>query len=291
MKNTTISSRALLLMPLALTVASSHGTSLFYDGFSDSNYTAGSIGGQSYVGSGYASGGAWNTTSNFVAGGLTHPSLITTPGLHLSRTAGEVVGVLDTTPGGTFGSAGLVGSNGNIGGTDVTGTVYFSVLARKDAAAAGFAGFQVYDSALGNAGEGFGVGEVGPGGYKWLQSGGNNFIGDPATPIAEGVTQLFVFKIDFDETATTSAQVWINPDPTLAEGVQPAGISSLIPAARPEQGFNTFRMRGNSVFSFDEVRMGTTWEDVTPTVIPEPSGSLLSLLALTGLALRRSRRS
>ena len=273
-----------------LGVTPATGVSLFYEGFSADNYTAGSVLDQPQIGPGYVAGGAWNSTSEFVAGGLNHPTLVTTPGLSFSRTTGENSTLLDTSPTGPFGSNGLVGSNGQIGGTGITASVYFSVLAQKQGAAAGFAGFQVYDSTAGNAGEGLGVGEVSAGGFKWLQGGGNNFIGDPATPFSND-TLLFVFKIDFDETATTTGQVWINPDPTLTEGAQAAGISSLVAAAKPEDGFDSFRLRGNQPYSFDEIRMGTTWESVTPTVIPETSSTLLSLLALSGLSLKRSRRS
>lgn len=268
----------------------SHAALLFYEGFSDSDYTAGVINGQAFVGPGYASGGAWNTASDFVAGGLEYPGLVATTGLALSRDDGEVVASLDTTVGGTFGTAGVVGTDGFIGGAGVTGSLYFSVLARRDATdAAGFAGFQVYEGGS----EGFGVGEVGnPTNHSWLRNGSNGVIGDGTPLLPGGNTNLFVFRLDFDADGT-DAQVWINPDLSLNEASQAAGSTTgLIPntVTTPSGGFNTLSMRGNRTYTFDEIRIGTTWESVTP-VIPEPSSSLLSLVALSGLALRRSRRS
>lgn len=275
----------LISLPFLL-ASQAQASLLFYDGFSAGNYSAGTVDTQPYGGTGYASGGTWNSNSEFVSGGLTHPSLVTTPGFHFSRSSGEAFGFLDLSPTGTFGTAGLIGSNGKIGGTDVAETLYFSVLARKDTADAGFAGFQIYDDALGGPGEGLGVGEVGPDGYKWLQGGSNGLIGDPPTPLAEGEVQLFVFKMNFGDA---TGEVWINPDPSLSEGDQAAGTSSTVAAAQPEAGFDSFRLRGSQDYSYDEIRMGTTWDSVTP--VPEPSGTLLSLLALAGFSLRRSRKS
>lgn len=272
---------------LALSAPSSQATLLFYDGFAAGDYSEGELSGQPYApGAGYAAGGAWTTASDFISGGLTVPGLATTPGYHVTRDDGSASGFFDLSPGGPFGSAGLVGSNGLIGGDGVTDSLYFSVLARKEAGDASFSGIQIWDSTGG--GEGFGVGEVGDGGYKWLQGGSNDFIGDPPTPIVLGETHLFVFRLDYDAANPTMATVWLDPDTSLPEGAQPAGISSMIANAGPADGFDSFQMRGARVWSFDEVRVGTTWEDVTP--VPEPGATALVVLGLSGLAFSRNRR-
>lgn len=278
------------LLPLALGSllvgsVSSPAALLFYEGFAAGDYTAGEINGQAQSLPGYA-GGTWNSTSDFVDGGLTYPGLPSTPGFSLFRDNGEVQAALDVSPGGVFGTAGLVGSNAKIGGTGVDSPIYFSVLARKEESANGFAGFQVYNDGQ----EGFGVGQVTGGNadsLKWLQQGGNAPIGEDPIPWTAGQTELFVFKMDFDPTDPTSATVWVNPDITLAEGAQDSAISSFIPNAVPDEGFNTLRMRGNQTWSFDEIRIGTTWESVTP--IPEPGSTLLSFAAVLGFALKRNR--
>ena len=289
---TQINQRALAtLFPLAIATASSQATILFYEGFSDSDYAVGSIDGQNYVGSGYATGGSWNTTSEFTAGGLSSSSLVTTPGLALNRTSGDATATLDTSPSGPFATAGLVGTDNMIGGTGITGSLYFSVLARRDATdGSSFAGFQVFEGGS----EGFGIGEVGnPTNHTWLRAGANGVIGSGTPLLPAGTTNLYVFRLDFDALGTTDAQVWINPDATLGEGAQDAGtFSEVINASTtPGGGFDNIKMRGSREYTFDEIRIGTTWESVTPTVIPEPSATLLSLVALSGFAFRRSRRS
>jgi MYXO-CTERM domain-containing protein len=58
-------------------------------------------------------------------------------------------------------------------------------------------------------------------------------------------------------------------------------------------GIKSFFVRNNSVepdeLLIDELRIGTTWEDVTPAV-PEPASAILALLSL-GLAAMLRRRS
>lgn len=278
----------LVLATAAIGAASAPAALLFYDGFAADDYTPGSINGQPTAGIGYQAGGTFGTSSQFLSGGLTSGALATTDGVRLSRTNGEVVANFDTSPGGTFGSAGLVGTNGKIGGTGVTGTIYFSVLGnRTDTQVASFAGFNVYDEGT----EGIGVGEVAGNNYSWLQSGGNGAIGDPGTALVTGETNLFVFSLDYVDGSPMTATIWLAPDPALSEGAQAAGISSVVTNASPGNGFDSFRLRGSRVWEWDELRVGTTWEDVTPVVIPEPSSSLFTLLALSGLALRRARRS
>ena len=290
MKNSITSKALTTLIPMALFPATSQASILFYEGFSDASYTAGSIDGQSFVGEGYAEGGSWNTSNVFLDGGLTVPSLETTPGLSLNRSSGEIIANLDTSPGGPFGTAGLVGSDGMIGGAGITNSVYFSVLARRDdSQGASFAGFQVFEGSS----EGFGVGEVGnPTNHTWLRAGGNGLIGEGTPLLPEGTTNLYVFRLDFNEAGTTDAQVWINPDITLTEGDQANTSFTDVTNANttPSGGFDNLRIRGSREYTYDEIRIGTTWESVTPTLIPEPSGAVLSVIALSAFAFRRGRR-
>lgn len=273
------------LATIALGGSPAFATLLFYEGFAAGDYTEGDLNGQPTVGAGYAAGGTWNTASQFISGGLTAPGLATTDGFRLSRSDGEVIGNFDTSAGGTFGTAGLIGSNGLIGGTGVTASIYFSILGnRTDTQAASFAGFNIYNG----GDEGVGVGEVAGSDYSWLQGGGNGAIGSPGTPLAPGETHLFVIRLDYDAANPLSATVWLDPDTSLAEGAQAAGISTDIAAAKPVDGFDSFRLRGSRVWEFDEIRIGTTWADVTP--VPEPSGPLLALVGVAGLLLHRRRR-
>ena len=213
---------------------------------------------------GYATAGVWNTNSTFVSGGLDYPGLATTDGLLLTRNNAEVIANLDTSAEGPFGTAGFVGTDNIIGGEGITGSLYFSILARRDdSTEASFAGFQVYEGAS----EGFGPGEVGnPTNHTWFRAGANGVIGSGTPILPEGNPNFYVFRLDFDEINTTDAQIWINPDITLPEDEQSVDSSTLVANAvtTPGGGFDNLRFRGTRIYSFDEIRIGTTWESVTP---------------------------
>jgi len=236
-------------------------TLLFYEGFSSEDYTEGLIDGQPLVGDGYVAEGIWNTSSTFEAGGLSFPDLLTTDGFRLSRSAGEVTANFDLTEDGPFGTAGVIGTNGLIAGTNFTGPIYFSVLAnRADTQDASFAGFNIYNGGT----EGMGIGEVSGSDFSWLQGGSNGPIGTPPTPLSPNTTHFYVFKLDYDPATPLAAKIWLDPDPLLSEDDQNVDISTEVATAKPVDGFDSFRLRGTRIWEFDEIRIGTTWEDVTP---------------------------
>lgn len=254
---------ALVLTTISFFSSPARAALLFYEGFGEEDYSEGDLNGQPFVGPGYAEGGTWNTTSTFETGGLTYPGIPTTEGFRLLRSAGEVQAPLNLSAEGPFGAAGLVSDiNNKIGGEGIEASIYFSVLARKEQDGNGFAGFQIYDGGS----EGFGVGQVtggDAGAYKWLQANSNAPLGDPAIPWVVGETNLFIFKMDFaSEVAPHIGTVWTNPDPALGEEEQEAAITTVVNNALPEAGFDVLRFRGNAVWSYDEVRIATTWDDV-----------------------------
>jgi hypothetical protein len=275
-----------------LTATPASAQLLSYDGFG-TGYTVGSAAGQAYQGTGYAAGGTWNNNA-FAEGGLTHPTLLTTPGVHVVRTTDDMIGAPDLTAGGPFGSAGLVGGNGNIGGGEVSGTLYYSFLGRDaDGDGAAWAGFNLFNG----DDEQVGVGNAGtPNDYAvfHINNGTEPAIGTPATPINDQ-THFFVVRADYVGNGKDTFTVWLDPDPLLSEGAQNPNISTVATSNDEDDndGFNQLRMRGdnaNGAWEFDEIRLGTTWESVTP-VVPEPASGVLAVLGLAAmLGLRRRRR-
>ena len=87
---------------------------------------------------------------------------------------------------------------------------------------------------------------------------------------------------------------WLDPDSsTFGSGTAPAPLLTLTGAQSDATSLNMFELNNASAMPvgmlFDEVRVGTTWADVTP--IPEPATiGMLSLGAIMTVMLRRIRR-
>jgi hypothetical protein len=107
-------------------------------------------------------------------------------------------------------------------------------------------------------------------------------------------TVFVVLKFNFDSVNGDSASLFINPTPGNAEpGAQLTVTAGA--ALTLNTGIRSFFVRNNSVepdaLLIDEVRIGDTWADVTPGVVPEPSTALLTGTGLFWLlALRRFRQ-
>ncbi len=171
--------------------------------------------------------------------------------------------------------------------TTSTGTLYLSFLAQFG----GNAGFNFSSLELGGDGNdstrALAVGILNSTGIGFqVNSGSNFFVSNPA--VVPNRTYTFVLKIGFSSTAASdSVTLWVDPvlggvsDPTggvSATGLDLRNISRL--------QFGNF---SGSSSIYDEVRIGTSLQDVT--AVPEPSSAaLLAGSACIGLALARRRR-
>ena len=100
-----------------------------------------------------------------------------------------------------------------------------------------------------------------------------------------GTTYLIVEEIDLDAKV---ANLWIDPTPGAAAPTATASISGLTATAVDNVGFKTTGATG--AYVIDNLLIGTTWADVTPAAVPEPSTVTMvvsGLVLMFGLARRR----
>jgi hypothetical protein len=229
-------------------------------------YTPGALGGQGSAVNGWS--GAWTGS----------PATVTSPGLTYTE-GGNILGSAATGK-----AEGLDGSHfrnltASAGGG--TSTVYVSFIARSNDY--GYWGLSLFDNGSENMFLGAPFEQTN---WGFERAGGG---GIAASTSPTNVQSFLVYRMDFSGGDVTTS-LYVNP--TLAS--EPG--SAAITGTRPTFTFNRIRLEGglgNSSIragELDEIRIGTTWADVTPaSPIPEPA-SLAVLGMISGMALlRRSR--
>jgi hypothetical protein len=116
-------------------------------------------------------------------------------------------------------------------------------------------------------------------------AGASEFSATLAPKLSLNTTYLVVLEYDF---STTTANLWLNPVPG---DVQPVANETILGTGTVSSianvGFKSQSTTGG--FTIDNILIGTTWGDVTPAAVPEPSTIALAGLGLLGLAARFRR--
>jgi uncharacterized protein (TIGR03382 family) len=92
-----------------------------------------------------------------------------------------------------------------------------------------------------------------------------------------------VLKLD---QANDSATIWFNPNTSLTEAQQPAGITTIRTGLGTNDTFDEIRLRaGNNAgaTTFSDIKI----QDTTAFAIPEPSSAVLGAIGLLALVRRR----
>lgn len=295
-----------------LTVANSYGDIFDYSGLksfsqmypvlseSFSGYTAGSIGGQAYQGSifyGYKPFGSWSGSGSVISDKtLTYDNYGGSGGMLMVEGGTNNSISLDFN---ALKQLGVVGSDGTVGGTDVSGSLYYSFLMQKVAGTpAGtegwFGGAQLFDGGT----EVLGIGKhngawaysvFGQVGTRDLNSA-NHEDGATYEFVGDTDTHLVVVKLDYKTDADDQISIWFDPDMSLSEADQ---LSSLLTTwTTSDVSFDSIQFRGGMGFYYDEFRMGGSWEVLRNSQVPEPStwGMLLLGVCSLGLAARKYRK-
>ncbi len=264
---------------LTFSTAGARAALLAYEGF---NYPVGNLATNTPGGTGWGSN--WTesgaNTTKVITNSLDYTGLAETGNKGSANFGANAYRLLDVSGGGTFGLAGYVDGNGDIGADGET--LWFSFLIQDNQNAPGF-GFRrdtnsvFYVSDIQNTNL-WDVGQQG-GGQESLFATNIASTTSPAT-------QMWLGKIVF-ASGNDTLSLWLNP--TLAGGE--AGLGAALVTASTNFAFDevTFSFGGNSVSFIDEIQFGETAADIG-LVIPEPSAVfLLGTGAGTLLLLRRRR--
>ncbi len=257
---------------------SSHAAIIAYDGFSSSDYTAGQLLGQNPTIAGFT--GAWAGGSNIYEGGA--GSALTYAGVASDNTGGAFSNVAGNRAGRDFNPT-LTGSN----------VFYLSLMMKNTAVnATDYRAFELYN--FGNRLLQVGAnGDNGDSGANWGMRAIDNNSYRVTTSVAAvaNATVFAVIKITLSTTAgADSVQLWINPTDLSSEtlSTNSVALSGFDVTNNSITNFRLASFNGTAVSYWDEIRVGTSWNDVTP--IPEPATWALLAAGLTAFVVFRRRR-
>ena len=280
-------SLTLFTFSLALAASPARATLMAYEGFASTNYTAGQLSGQSPAVTGFVTN-AWSDSTNVSAGGasqaLTYSNIVSdnTGGSYSTAVGGRTTRAMST----------ILGGNTVLG----TNTYYISLMMQVSTLATNnYRAFEL-ESQFNNRNFQFGA-AADTGSINWgmrVTTASSTYITNVSTVTAVTNQTVFaVMKLRYSSAANDdSVDLWVNPSDLSSEAgstnfVTISGFDFLHNSAK---NISLASFTGTGSASWDEMRVGTTWADVTP--VPEPS--TYALLGLSGLALaayRLRRRS
>ena len=249
-----------------------------YEGF---DYASGTdIRGQS-GGTGWAAGSSWSGYDPR----YTWPGTVTSSGLSYGSldTQGNAL-TTSTTPGPELSSSAIYWRNLPQFGQEGT-TLYVSFLFRPEPGFGVYGGVNLTD----DYGNGIYVGKSGADGYNnYGLEGPLNVIDSSSVPVTAGETAFIVLKSQF-LAGNDVYSIFVNPALDGVESGVPSAVkTNLDPVSGSPLVGTTFQFNNYGYYTIDEIRVGTTYADVMPTAVPEPTA--LSLLAVGFAALAgRSR--
>jgi hypothetical protein len=266
----------LIAAAACLACQGAQATLLFNDGF---NYPVGGLNATAVSPAGF-SGNAWSAGSSQItvtSGNLTYTGLQDLGGNqiqdHWGTSAGTVINTFTAQTSGNIYYSFLLNCT-----VAPSGSTYLTALNPGTTSPSGSAdALQVNVAA--NAG-GFQVGLRTPGASATLAS----------TVLSLNTTYLIVAEYSFGGSG--SATLYLNPvvgDAQPAPNVTLAGNGTVTSIA--DLGFKAQTTTFTGNFLIDSVRVGTTWDDVTPiAAVPEPSAIAMAGLGMLGAALHLRRR-
>jgi len=248
------------------------GALIAEDGF---DYPAGVI--TTEGGQGWATGSVWGGSADATSPGLTYPNLINA-GANKFADSGTHFRSIDTTAGSPADLAGVLNPSNNIGKDDTT--VWMSFIGSR--APGSWGGVSPFAG-----GEEHFIGNNTGGDNPWLIIPYNGGATQSST-IPVSTESFILLRFDFTSTTDTT-RMWISPN--LLAGEPALGTQDVTVTTGAGQNLEFYRIRfgtGGPILTVDELRLGTTFQDVAP--IPESSTLALATIGLLGLLACGQRR-
>lgn len=256
----------------AMFASKAQATLVAYEGF---NYTPGISLPADQSPTAWNGGNGWSNTWNTAngdepvigTGSLSYGSLATT---------GNMMTVPNATSHGNGAARTLdsTAQNDFIYGGATTGTMWVSALVQQnytgDQGAIELGNTQQYQPGIT-----FGSFTSGAGSYYGMASNTTNVT---TSEVVTGTTAFLVLEINFTGNNNISLTLYVDPTPGLSA---PVGGVSITEPGKPFSASGDINFTGNG-WSFDELRFGSTYADVSPA-IPEPA--TLGLMSVAGLGL------
>ncbi len=264
-----------------LTGYSNQSPACFREGFN--GYTAGPANDKPYLRPGEAYGGKWAGSGTFDS----TRNLVYEKGGWGSKT-----GLLESNGGDTtmlldprmVDEWGLLDSNGVIGGSDVSGTLYYGFLVQApgELTSGWSGGAQLFRN---GSFEVLGIGQLG---------NMSTFSGFSHTPVGnfdlgetiDGDVHLILAKITYNENALDDLSIWFDPDLGIFEDPDALVYSQDSIA---DLTFDAIRFRNSNTWLYDEFRMAPTWA-LLSNEVPEPATWTMLLLGAAAMFVARFRR-
>jgi hypothetical protein len=263
------------LAGILLKAAPADAALIAYESF---DYTPGSdVRGQN-GGSGWAAGSSWAGYDPSV----TWPGLITSSSLSYRSLVTQGNALTTATTPTTYPppSSALYWRNLPQFGQEGT-TLYVSFLFRPEPGYGVYGGVNLTD----NSYNGIFVGKSGADGYNnYGLEGPLNDINSSGVPVTAGETAFMVLKAQF-LAGNDIYSLYVNPVLDGSEPALPSVVKTDFDPANPLIG-TTFIFNNYGYYTIDEIRVGTTYADVTPSKTPEPDSLVLIAFGLMGFVAR-----